>query len=140
MRIPRNRFSVFVATWRLIQFQLACVIQRAAVTEQLRAGQSNWTWNGPDVPTVKPSWLNFQVADDGRIWVALELPRDGSTPATSPARNGVYDVFEPVGTYIGRVSVPSNIVMFTRRGDKVWGVEMGKDDIPRVVRYRITWS
>ncbi len=113
---------------------------RTATTEQIRRGQPGWTWNAPDIPTTKPFYWIFQVADDGRIWVMLDPVRDGKTPAMSPAQAGLFDVFEATGQYLGQVEIPATVVIHARRGDKVWGVETGADDIPRVVRFRIAWQ
>ena len=118
---------------------------RAAATESMRRSSPSWSWNGPDVPRSQAFYYRIVVADDGRIWVPLIEPvaSFSSSPAGTPPptpRAGLYDVFEPTGSYIGQVEVPANVQVFVRRGDNVWGMEMGADDVPRVVRYRIGWK
>jgi hypothetical protein len=98
----------------------------------------------------------------GRVWVQLsqagQLNRSIAVP-TTPKKAGnpgalgrwaeplVFDVFEPSGTYVGRVRFPDGVgvsalgpkAAFTIQGDTVWAVSRGQDDVPFVKRYRIKW-
>jgi hypothetical protein len=134
---------------------------RREVEERMRQTDPTWSWNGPDIPDVKPFYADLQVALDGRIWVAI-LPevstRIGSTtsgggmgPSRAPRprpqgppppdpRPALYDVFEPDGQYLGQVQVPARVSSVVRRGDTVWAVAFGEDDVPRIKRYRIAWK
>jgi hypothetical protein len=121
---------------------------RAAATAQMRANAPRWTWNGPDIPRTQPVYHRLIVAEDGRIWVPLIEPiaPRGASSTNQPSmdgpapRAGLYDVFEATGTYLGQVEIPANVTVGVRRGDHVWGAELGDDDVPRVVRYRIAWK
>jgi hypothetical protein len=132
---------------------------RRRIEERMRQTDPTWSWNGPDIPDVKPYYSDLQVGLDGRIWVAIipeVTPRAGSVsggggvggprlappkPAasTEPPRPALYDVFEPNGRYLGQVQVPARVSSVARRGDHVWGVAYDADDVPRIKRYRIAW-
>jgi len=133
---------------------------RREVEERMRRTDPVWSWNGPDIPDVKPLYADIQVGLDGRIWVAV-IPevstRIGSTsggggvgppgsqrpavkgPPSDPPRPALYDVFEPDGRYLGQVQVPARFSSVMRRGDHVWGIAVDADDVPRIKRYRIAW-
>ena len=71
----------------------------------------------------------------------------GGTPSLAPRPNapvepprpGLYDVFEPNGTFVGQVQVPARTSLMVRRGDQVWGVALDEDDVSTVKRFRIAW-
>ena len=138
---------------------------RQSITMFNRNGRGDWSawkWSGPDVPKVKPPLRNLYVDMDGRFWVELSQPsqlnRSVAIPAT-PKEAGsvvarqrwtepmVFDVFEPSGTYVGRVRFPDGVGVsalgpragYTIQGDTVWAVSRGQDDVPFVKRYRIKW-
>ena len=134
---------------------------RREVEERMRKTDPTWSWNGPDIPDVKPLYADIQAGLDGRIWVAVRpevSPRVGAssggggvsppssrrparqlTPGEAP-RPALYDVFEPDGRYLGQVQVPAKVSSVVRRGDHVWGVAYDAEDVPRVKRYRIAWT
>jgi hypothetical protein len=135
--------------------------ERARVTELLRSTDPNWTWNGPDIPRTKPFFTDLRVAADGRIWTMVS--RDPLPPGAQPlggmgggtrGRAGgpppaagcslttasVWDVFEPAGSYVGRVAVPKGVSMWVMRGDVIWATACTDDDAERVRRYRIAWA
>jgi hypothetical protein len=111
---------------------------RDAVIASMRKDVPGWTWNGPPVPSVQPSFGRIEVGSDGRIWVAL--PIAAYSGVAQPGQLLTWDVFEPTGIYVGQVSAPLNISVHVRRGDHVWGVETDASDVQRVVRYRIVWK
>jgi hypothetical protein len=133
---------------------------RRKIEERMRQTDPMWSWNGPDIPAVKPLYADLQVALDGRIWVAIiseVSPRVGSTSGgggigptgrrpppqvqfREPPRPALYDVFEPDGQYLGQVQVPARVSSVVRRGDQVWGIALDADDVPRIKRYRIAWQ
>ena len=133
---------------------------RREVEERMRKTDPTWSWNGPDIPGVKPLYADIQVGLDGRIWIAVvpeTSPRVGSAsggggvgpssrrappaePGREAARPALYDVFEPDGQYLGQVRVPAKVSTVLRRGDQVWAVAFDDDDVPRIKRYRIAWS
>ena len=126
---------------------------RDAATENMRSEYPGWTWNGPDVPGVKPSFREVFAADDGRIWVVLSRPgvkeptlleEGGGSGLPAPAawtEPVVFDVYEPDGTYLGEVGTPAGFLVSpepTFRGDTVWATAEDEDGVRYVRRYRIT--
>jgi hypothetical protein len=131
------------------------------ITANMRSSFPGWRWNGPPTPGHKPPFRGIFAGDDGRIWVLLSQPgveimSDAEARAGTPAVSGtgvqprslpqrfrepvVFDVFEPDGTYLGRVRTPDGFSTSPEpvfRGDLVWAVERDELDVPRIVRYRI---
>lgn len=102
-----------------------------------------------DVPREKPFLRALAAGVDGRIWVrvsgvsiATGVGIDSSvTPARRPRRwteNVAWDVFEEDGRYLGRVALPPRAQVHVMRGDRVWGVVRDDDDVPSIVRWRIS--
>jgi hypothetical protein len=138
---------------------------RQSITMFNRNGRGTWRtweWSGPDVPRVKPPLRNLHVDTHGRIWVQLSQPSQLNKSVAIPtnvkeagdiaARHRwteplVFDVFEPGGTYVGRVRFPDGVgvsalgpkAAFTIKDDTVWAVSRDHDDVPHVKRYRIDW-
>jgi hypothetical protein len=86
------------------------------------------------IPQVKPMLERVLVSDSGYIWV---ITTDQSPTGTA------FDVFDPEGRYLGRVTTPLHIgpyrpksPLLLRRG-KMWGVVVDDDDVPSVVRWGI---
>lgn len=132
---------------------------RKNIEERMRQTDPNWSWNGPDIPDNKPLYHGLTVGLDGRIWISLTRGTDpklglsgtsgvgpGVPRAPRPAddreasKPALYDVFEPDGRYLGQVQVPAGTSAVVRKGDKVWAVAFGDDDVPRLKRYRIAWK
>jgi hypothetical protein len=123
--------------------------QRSMVESLLRRVDPAWRWTGAQVPQFKPAYRSILVGEDGRIWVIPSVPSEKYTPpvlarpapgAGVPFREPtVYDVFEPDGTYIGRVAPPDRTTVSAMSGDKVWGITTDADDVPTVTRFRIVW-
>ena len=125
----------------------------------MRQTDPAWTWNGPDVPSHKPLYHGLQLGLDGRIWISLTPasgPRIGGISGTAgvgapgprrpasddrePPKPTLFDVFEPDGRYLGLVQLPAGASAAVRKGDLVWAVTIGDDDVPRLKRYRIAWK
>ena len=51
----------------------------------------------------------------------------------------MFDVFEPSGSFVGRVQAPPNVALAITKGDYVWAVSRNDDDVAFVKRYRINW-
>lgn len=133
---------------------------RRNIEERMRQTDPTWSWNGPDIPEHKPLYYGLVTGLDGRIWLSLTAetgPRIGGlsgvssvgqgaprarAPATDrgPSKPTLYDVFEPDGRYLGQVQVPAGAAAVVRKGDQVWAVAFGDDDVPRLKRYRINWK
>jgi len=138
---------------------------KSAVAQRLRQVDPLWTWNGPAIPATRPLYESLAIGTDGRIWVPIvpeSSPRTGSISSMgpmgasrgggppvprpressgkeTPSRPALFDVFEANGTYVGQVQVPPRVSTAVRRGDYVWGVAFGDDDVASVKRYRIVW-
>lgn len=52
----------------------------------------------------------------------------------------MFDVFEPDGTYLGRVRPPQNATPKRFRGDDVWTVAEDEDGVKTLVKYRVVWQ
>jgi hypothetical protein len=96
-------------------------------------------------PAHKVPFKAIQAAVDGRIWVTLStvaVPEQVEPPPEDPNEPPpltwheptAYDVFEPDGTYLGRVDLPLDSRGFFMRGDTVWAVRRGKFDEEYVVK------
>jgi hypothetical protein len=117
-------------------------------TQSLRRTDPNWRWSGPDIPDTKPAFRGLYAGRDGRIWVMLHQPGvEGDDPAFDPANpNAIedrwkeplaFDVFEPDGRYLGRVTGPMGLGLFVFEGDRVWAVSRDGLGVQRVVRMRV---
>jgi len=120
-------------------------------TVNMRRMVPGWRWNGPAIPDEKPPFHDILVGTDGRIWVLLytaavqvEDPSwNPDDPESAPDRWRepiAFDVFQPDGTYLGRVETeagfrryPTPILGETH----VWGVREDDLGVQQVVRYRI---
>lgn len=123
----------------------------ASATRNMRFTDPNWRWNGPAIPDVKPYFEQILPAEDGRIWVVVELPGvEGDDPDYDPtdpdaveqrwSAPNAFDIFEIDGTYVGRVPAPEEMRLYPRpviRGDYVWAVTRDELDVQRIVRYRL---
>lgn len=110
----------------------------------------SWRWNGPAIPDRKPFFSDIQTAADGRIWVQVSQPGRLVTTDSKPTHDGgvppverwiepvVYDVFEVDGRYLGSVHLPDETELMYMRGDQVWAVQRDENEVPYVVRYRIS--
>ncbi|MGH7465841.1 MAG: hypothetical protein ACREK1_11745, partial [Longimicrobiales bacterium] len=120
------------------------------VVRNMRQTQPNWSWQGPAIPDAKPFIGMLIVAHDDRIWVQVRQPgvRQPADPAEEREPGApppidqwteapVYEVFEPDGTWLGRINAPERFIPLYFRGDHVWGVQRDEYDVNYVVRLRI---
>jgi hypothetical protein len=126
--------------------------EEAAATRNMRATDPNWRWNGPGIPDRKPYFEQIFPAEDGRIWLLVELegveqddpdfdPSDPDAVENRWRPRQVFDVFERDGTYLGRVDVPDDFSLFPTpviRDDRIWAVTRDDLGVQRVVRYRLS--
>jgi hypothetical protein len=131
--------------------------ERADAEEQATWGmkrtQPDWKWNGEPIPSRKPAFRQVMTGLDGRLWVlvhgpaeripAEELDRSDDPNARPPSRwrePVVFDVFEPDGAYLGRVTAPTGFAIYPRpvfRGDQVWAIVRDELDVQYIQRFRI---
>jgi hypothetical protein len=92
----------------------------------------------PQMPTHKPRIRGIRFSDDGRLLVAVSMPsrkEDGKwTESTA------FDVFDSPRQSVCRLVLPDSFQLFRVRGDHVWGVFRGDNDVESIRRYRIIWS
>ena len=116
----------------------------------MKQTQPGWSWNGPAIPDVKPIFRSITVASDDRIWVTMSQPAVRQPADTTAARApdapppldewiepSVYDVYEPDGHWLARVTLPDRFRPMYMRGDHVWGVQRDELDVNYVVRLRM---
>ena len=129
-------------------------VRRDALTQNFKRQFPGWKWNGPPIPDVKAAYHGFFPAEDGRIWVRVPAPSERYMDAeeqraeeerldrpVNPFREPVrFDVFEPTGEYLGRVSAPEGFALYPRpvfRGDSVWAIVRDEYDVQRLHRFRL---
>lgn len=92
----------------------------------------------PEVPRHKPPLKSVLFGQDRRVWVSVSIP--SVRKAGQWLDPQAYDVFEPDGTFLGRVRLPDGFSVQAARGDHVWGVLRGELDVASVRRYWIRWQ
>lgn len=101
----------------------------------------NWTWEGSEVPKVKPAFKRLVEDNLGRIWVFRAGPgkqkADGNWEDTL-----LIDVFDVDGRYLGAVDAPIGFKEFPTpfiERDTIVAQYIDELDIPYVKRYRIEY-
>ena len=122
-------------------------VELEARNEWYRKNQGRFmTADLPPVPSTKPPYREFLIAQDGRIWVrlhatAVQVEREDAPPDRPPVPSwvapSVFDVFEPDGTYLGEVRVPTGTTVMVARGETAWGTRQGESGEIYVVRLRV---
>ncbi|MEJ2215776.1 MAG: hypothetical protein P8099_04085 [Gemmatimonadota bacterium] len=123
----------------------------ARATYNMRQMKPDWKWNGPAIPDTKPPISGVLVGADGRIWVqvpqpGVEIPgvpevKAGEEPLQRWREPVAFDVFEPDGTYLGRVNAPDGFRRYPNpifRDDHVWAITRDSLDVEYVVRFRLS--
>lgn len=142
-------------TWEPVAVQSAeKTVAEQNITRNFQQNYPGWRWNGPPIPDTKPPFRSISVGEDGRIWVMVSQP---STEILTEAEAQVefertqrmperfrervaYDVFEPDGTFLGRVETPEGFSSFPEpifRGDYVWATLRDENEVTYIVRFRI---
>jgi hypothetical protein len=98
------------------------------------------------LPDRKPAFHDFQVDDDGRIWVRRYVPATES-PTRPPSTSGrppltwheptTFDVISPDGRFLGTLTFPAKTRFQASRGLNVWTTVAGEFGEAYVVRFRI---
>lgn len=74
----------------------------------------------------------------GRLWVQRDRPGPLGREEAFFGRPGArYDVFDPVGRYLGEVEAPAAARIQAAAGDTVWALEFGDHDEASLVAYRL---
>jgi hypothetical protein len=125
-------------------------VELEARNEWYRKNQGRFmTADLPPIPSTKPPYREFLIAQDGRIWVrlhatAIQVEREDAPadrpPVPSWVAPPVFDVFEPDGTYLGEVRVPTGTTVMVARGETAWGTRQGESGEIYVVRLRLQHS
>jgi hypothetical protein len=128
--------------------------RRDRITKNFRDQFPGWRWNGPPIPATKPAYADLMASDEGRIWVRPHVASERYLSAdeqraeaerqdlpVNPFREPVvFDVFEPTGEYLGRVTAPAGFQVYpapTLRGDTVWAVVTDELDVARIHRFEV---
>jgi len=83
------------------------------------------------IPTERPAIEGMQVDDQGRLWI--RTPRDGAETH--------FDLFDPNGRHLAEVDVGLRLERWSPmafRGDTLFAVVLDADDVPSIVRLRLT--
>jgi hypothetical protein len=124
--------------------------ERASVLFQMRQTDPGWSWSGPPIPSSKAPLGEISIARDGRIWARVPAPSERipenelappwmkEAPVSHFRTPVVYEVFASDGRFLGRVAFPPRARFIEADGDLVWTLVRNEDDLPAVVRFRIT--
>jgi hypothetical protein len=125
--------------------------ERDEATWVMRTIDPNWKWSAPSIPGMKPAYSELMSGEDARIWVKvhttaerIEQPEEHiAEPGVAPrpvrryGEPNVYDVFEPNGTYLGRVRFGREYDIHRARGNLAWGVLTDSLGVAYVARWRV---
>jgi hypothetical protein len=124
--------------------------EKEYITWSMRQTQPSWTWTGGDLPDAKAPLTGVTVTRDGNIWARVttaselipndELPpqKENGPPLRRYRTPIVYEVYSPAGRFLGRVPLPPRTTMFQADGDFIWGIMRDQDDLPSIVRFRLS--
>jgi hypothetical protein len=124
--------------------------EKEYITWNMRQTQPAWSWTGPDLPDAKAPLTGITVTRDGNIWARVAtpselIPAEELPPATEkgpPVRRyrspTTYEVYSSTGRFLGRVPMPPRTTMFQADGDHVWAISRDQDDLPSVIRFRLS--
>jgi hypothetical protein len=142
--IRRNQTEVPVADEERSQ-------EEARISWQMQRTQSDWSWNGPPLPSTKAPVTGMGVIPtrDGRLWVQVAVPSeripeadlptppDSTMPVMAYRMPTVFEVFDTDGSLLGRVAMPPRTSLVGADGDEVWGLATDDDGLPQVIRFRV---
>lgn len=106
----------------------------------------------PDILDEKPYFRYLFVDKDGRFWAARywtavyrpytpeQRAERGDRPHFEWRQPLVWDVLDPRGAFLGRVTLPFSTSWSSASGDHVWGIQAGDLREDYVVRWRVTRS
>lgn len=132
-------------------------IRREQIEQNFRDNFPGWRWNGPPIPDVKPAYGGFLVSEEGRVWVLAAVPSERhlsdderraeeerlERPVNPYRTPVVFDVFEPTGEYLGRVTTPVGFSTYPQpviRDRTVWAVVTDELDVARLHRFNVAFE
>jgi len=94
--------------------------RRKGSIETMRRVVPEWTWNGPEIPAVKPAYGQLLGDRSGCVWVIRSGP--STYEPECEVREGVscwrserlVDLFDVDGRYLGPVDIPADVSFTTR--------------------------
>lgn len=107
----------------------------------------------PEVPAVKPFYTGVSYGEEGRMLVAVSLPSEKYKPVIPEVNAGEapprvlswrepkrsFDVFDPDGSYIGRLDLPASTTPASLRGNTLWATYRDPDGVNYLRRYNVIW-
>ncbi len=122
-------------TVRIVEKPFAPVPVSAAERDSAAKTLEDFVRQGGEVdmsraPSTKPAFTSIQVDDRGYVWV------EPSLQAGAPA----FDVFDPEGLYVGRVTLPAAVGRVFNpvvRGDRLYAFMLDEMEVPSVVGFRL---
>lgn len=124
--------------------------EKERITWSMQQTQPGWVWTGPDIPAAKAPLTGLTITRDGNTWARVataseripeaELPpqREKGPPIRHYRTPAVYEVFAPDGRFLGRVPLPPRTTLIQADGDLVWCISRDADDLPSIVRFRLS--
>jgi hypothetical protein len=119
------------------------------ILANMRQTDPGWTWRGDPVPSTKAPLVSLFAARDGRIWARVAvpselipederaIPRAPGYPVRRWRTPVVWEVFDPDGTFLGRVEFPPRTTLMEADGPLVWAIQRDALDLPAIVRLRL---
>lgn len=111
------------------------------------------TGSMPDIPAVKPYFDGFGYSEDGRILLSVAGPSEKYKPAIPETPPGEapprvlswretkrsFDVFEPDGSFVGRLDMLSSTRPASMRGNTLWAIYRDPDGVNFLRKYNVLW-
>jgi hypothetical protein len=108
------------------------------------ARDPHYVGNAPSLPSAKPFFRQLATDEEGRIWVQVHgqsVAAPGTNDSTVIYRRWIepnrWDLFQPDGTYLGRIHLPQNAEIMAMRGELIWGTVTDENENVHIVRWRI---
>ncbi len=120
--------------------------RRKRSIESIRRSFPEWTWNGPEIPPIKPAYGQMLADPSGRVWVTRSGP--STYEPECDVREGVscwrserfVDLFDVDGRYLGPVDIPADVGFTPRpfiRDDLFVATNTDEAGTIMVKRYRL---
>ncbi len=110
---------------------------RRDLSSSVRAEEGGSAVRIPEIPAYKPPILRIDFSADAQLLVYVSMPSMFEYGEWSEPR--AVDVFDPAGTFEGRILLPDSFRIMFMRGDDIWGVFQNTDGAESIRRYHVTW-